>query len=75
MGSPRKYNLQAKRYAHTIGPLTPPSNPLTGTLWFPGENVGIGKDHTLFATIDGTVTFREKTDKRTYVSIKEQAAS
>ncbi|MBK7850119.1 MAG: 50S ribosomal protein L27 [Bacteroidetes bacterium] len=30
-----------------------------GTRHFPGENVGIGKDHTLFALIDGTVVFRK----------------
>ena len=31
-----------------------------GTVHNPGENVGIGKDHTLFALIDGTVVFRKK---------------
>ena len=31
-----------------------------GTRHFPGDNVGIGKDHTLFALIDGTVVFRKK---------------
>ncbi len=45
-----------------------------GTKYFPGDNVGIGKDHTLFATVDGTVRFREKTGKRTYVSIEKAAA-
>ncbi len=38
-----------------------------GTRWHPKKNVGMGKDHTLFALIDGIVTFR-KTDK-TYISI------
>jgi large subunit ribosomal protein L27 len=40
-----------------------------GTKWHPGPNVGIGKDHTLFALIDGRVEFRTKTKGRTYVSI------
>jgi len=31
-----------------------------GTKWWPGNNVGIGKDHTLFAKIDGTVSFSKK---------------
>jgi large subunit ribosomal protein L27 len=41
-----------------------------GTVHHPGENVGIGKDHTLFALINGTVCFRRKKDDRSYVSIK-----
>jgi large subunit ribosomal protein L27 len=40
-----------------------------GTKWHPGQNVGIGKDHTLFAKIDGRVEFRTKAKGRTYVSI------
>ena len=40
-----------------------------GTRHFPGENVGIGKDHTLFALVDGTVIFKKKRDNRSYVSI------
>jgi large subunit ribosomal protein L27 len=40
-----------------------------GTKWHPGPNVGIGKDHTLFALIDGRIEFRTKTKGRTYVSI------
>ena len=39
-----------------------------GTKFHPGDNVGIGKDHTIFATIDGNVTFK-KTRIRTYVSV------
>ena len=46
-----------------------------GTKYFPGENVGIGKDHTLFATADGTVKFREKTGSRVYVSVEAAAAA
>jgi len=40
-----------------------------GTVHHPGENVGIGKDHTLFALIDGVVVFRKKRDNRSYVSV------
>jgi large subunit ribosomal protein L27 len=40
-----------------------------GTQHHPSDNVGIGKDHTLFALIDGTVVFRKKADNRSYVSI------
>ena len=40
-----------------------------GTKHNPGENVGIGKDHTLFALVDGTVEFKRKRDDRSYVSI------
>lgn len=40
-----------------------------GTVHHPGENVGIGKDHTLFALVNGTVCFRRKKDDRSYVSI------
>ena len=40
-----------------------------GTKHYPGENVGIGKDHTLFALIDGTVEFQKKKDDRSYVNI------
>lgn len=40
-----------------------------GTKHNPGENVGIGKDHTLYALVDGTVVFRKKRDDRSYVSV------
>ena len=40
-----------------------------GTKHHPGENVGLGKDHTLFATANGVVTFRKKYDGRSYVSV------
>ncbi len=40
-----------------------------GTVHHPGENVGMGKDHTLFALIDGEVVFRKKKGKRSYVSV------
>ncbi len=41
-----------------------------GTKHHPGENVGIGKDHTLFALIDGTVSFLKKRNDRSFVCIK-----
>lgn len=41
-----------------------------GTTHHPGDNVGMGKDHTLFALIDGVVIFRKKQDNRSYVSIQ-----
>ncbi|MET3559649.1 large subunit ribosomal protein L27 [Bartonella japonica] len=40
-----------------------------GTRWHPGDNVGIGKDHTLFALSNGTVSFRKKASNRSYVSV------
>jgi large subunit ribosomal protein L27 len=42
-----------------------------GTKHNPGLNVGIGKDHTLFALIDGEIEFKRKGDNKTYVSVKE----
>ena len=44
-----------------------------GTKHHPGKNVGIGKDHTLFALTDGKVTFKKTTRGRSYVHV-EQAA-
>lgn len=40
-----------------------------GTTWHPGRNVGMGKDHTLFALIDGRVQFNTKAKGRTFVSV------
>lgn len=40
-----------------------------GTKHHPGQNVGIGKDHTLFAMIDGTVQFRKGRKDRSFVSV------
>ncbi|WP_345951875.1 MULTISPECIES: 50S ribosomal protein L27 [unclassified Mucilaginibacter] len=40
-----------------------------GTRHNPGQNVGIGRDHTLFALIDGQVVFKKKADNRSYVSV------
>ncbi len=41
-----------------------------GTKFHPGSNVGMGRDHTLFALIEGRVAFRVKTGSRTYVSVE-----
>ena len=41
-----------------------------GTTHNPGENVGIGRDHTLFALVDGTVVFKKKKDNKSFVSIQ-----
>ena len=40
-----------------------------GTKWHAGTNVGMGKDHTLFALVEGRVEFRTKAKGRTYVSV------
>ena len=40
-----------------------------GTVHFPDENVGMGKDHTLFALVDGTVTFTKRRANRSHVSV------
>lgn len=41
-----------------------------GTQHHPDKNVGIGKDHTLFALIDGVVVFRKKKDNKSFVSVQ-----
>lgn len=41
-----------------------------GTLHHPGQNVGIGKDHTLFALTEGTVTFKRGRNNRSFVSVQ-----
>ncbi len=41
-----------------------------GTQHHPGENVGMGKDHTLYALTDGVVVFSRKRDDRSFVSIQ-----
>jgi large subunit ribosomal protein L27 len=40
-----------------------------GTTHHPGANVGMGKDHTLFALVDGTVEFRKRKNNRSFVSV------
>ncbi len=41
-----------------------------GTKHHPSDNVGMGKDHTLFALVDGTVVFKKKANDKSYVSIE-----
>ena len=43
-----------------------------GTKWHPGENVGLGRDHTIFALVDGRVEFRTRSGGRVHVSVKPQ---
>jgi large subunit ribosomal protein L27 len=44
-----------------------------GTKYHPGENVGLGKDHTIFALVDGVVAFTRKKDDKVYVSVAAEA--
>ena len=44
-----------------------------GTKWHPGENVGIGKDHTIFAKSEGKVAFRKSSGGRVLVSVDPAA--
>ncbi len=43
-----------------------------GTKWHPGQNVGLGTDHTIFAKTNGTVEFATKRNGRTFVSVRPQ---
>ncbi|VDC30275.1 50S ribosomal protein L27 [Pseudogemmobacter humi] len=40
-----------------------------GTTFFPGQGVGMGKDHTIFATVEGAVKFRKGLKGRTFISV------
>jgi len=44
-----------------------------GTVHNPGVNVGVGKDHTLFALVDGIVVFKKKANSKSYVSVVSEA--
>ena len=46
-----------------------------GTRWKPGTNVGLGRDHTIFALVNGHVTFQRKADDRVHVSVTPLAAA
>jgi large subunit ribosomal protein L27 len=46
-----------------------------GTRWKPGNNVGLGKDHTIFALVPGHVKFLTRADDRVYVSVEPLAAA
>ncbi|MGI9413288.1 MAG: 50S ribosomal protein L27 [Hyphomicrobiales bacterium] len=61
--------LGVKKYG---GELVIPGNIIArqrGTKYHPGDNVGIGKDHTIFATAEGTVDFRTTRGGRTFISV------
>jgi len=45
-----------------------------GTTHHPGENVGMGRDHTLFALVDGVVVFKRKKEDRSFVSVNPVGA-
>ena len=40
-----------------------------GTTWFPGQGVGMGTDHTIFAKVEGKVTFKKGLKGRTFISV------
>jgi large subunit ribosomal protein L27 len=44
-----------------------------GTTWFPGEGVGMGRDHTIFATVEGKVAFKKGLKGRTFISVHTPA--
>ncbi len=46
-----------------------------GTKWHPGDGVGMGVDHTIFATVEGQVEFRTKSKGRIYISVRPQLAN
>lgn len=54
------------------GQLVNPGNIIVrqrGTTWFPGEGVGMGKDHTIFAVREGNVSFKKGLKGRTFISV------
>jgi len=46
-----------------------------GTKWHPGTNVGLGKDHTIFALVDGKVSFATKSGGKSFVSVEPVKAA
>ena len=44
-----------------------------GTKWWPGQGVGMGKDHTIFATGEGSVSFRKGLKGRTFIDVTPMA--
>jgi large subunit ribosomal protein L27 len=46
-----------------------------GTKFRPGSNVGLGRDHTIFALVDGRVSFERKAEARVYVSVTKPPAA
>lgn len=67
--------LGIKKYG---GELVIPGNIIArqrGTKWHPGVNVGMGKDHTIFAKIEGHVSFKTTRNNRTYISVDAPVAA
>ena len=65
--------LGVKKYG---GEIVIPGNIIVrqrGTKWHPGRNVGIGKDHTIFALIEGKVAFSKGRGDKTFVSVEPPA--
>ncbi|HTM79081.1 MAG TPA: 50S ribosomal protein L27 [Devosia sp.] len=46
-----------------------------GTKWHPGTGVGLGKDHTIYALIDGKVAFRTKANSKVFISVEPALAA
>lgn len=46
-----------------------------GTKWHPGDNVGMGVDHTIFSKVEGNVEFRARGNGRTYISVLPSGSS
>jgi large subunit ribosomal protein L27 len=46
-----------------------------GTKWIPASNVGLGRDHTIFALVDGVVRFKKGRNNRTYVGVEMAEAA
>jgi large subunit ribosomal protein L27 len=46
-----------------------------GTKWHPGSGVGLGKDHTIFALVDGNVSFRTRANSQVFVSVDPALAA
>ena len=46
-----------------------------GTKWHPGTGVGLGKDHTIYALVDGNVEFRTRANSKVFVSVAPLAAA
>ncbi len=65
--------LGVKKYG---GEVVVPGNIIVrqrGTKFWPGQNVGMGKDHTIFATVDGAVQFHKGLKNRTFISVMPAA--
>ena len=45
-----------------------------GTRWAPGENVGLGKDHTIYSLVEGKVKFTRKANNKSVVNVEEANA-